>query len=71
MNSLIQEYTRIAQMLSGLTVSMPIALISSTRITQIESRSATEVDLEKIATELLRKLREVHRNQGDFHVQFI
>lgn len=56
-----KEYRRISSMLSGLTVSVPIALMTGARIAEIEKRAATEPALASLHKELREKLRAVTR----------
>jgi hypothetical protein len=62
-----EEFHRISQMLSGLTVSVPIALMTATRIDEIEQRSASEPTLASLNSELRKKLKAV-KGQED-HTQ--
>jgi hypothetical protein len=56
-----QEFLRISQMLAGLTVSVPIALMTANRIGEIEQRAAGEPTLASLNNELRQRLRAVQR----------
>ncbi|SDT42377.1 hypothetical protein [Bradyrhizobium canariense] len=58
-----QEFLRISQMLTNLTVSIPIALITASRIDEIETRSANEPTLASLNNELRKKLKAVQGPQ--------
>ncbi|MGY3621795.1 hypothetical protein [Bradyrhizobium sp. USDA 10063] len=58
-----QEFLRISQMLANLTVSIPIALMTASRIDEIETRSAGEPRLSSLNNELRKKLKAVHGPQ--------
>lgn len=57
----VQEYKRIAQMLSGMTVSVPMALMTKRRIEEIENRATIEPTLATLHKELKSKLKAVRR----------
>lgn len=56
-----QELLRVAQMLSGLTVTMPMVLITRERIEEIEKRATTDTTLAALNDELRKKLKAVIR----------
>lgn len=58
-----EEFHRISQMLAGLTVSVPIALMTRSRIDEIETRSASKPTLAALNNELRKKLKAVQGPQ--------
>jgi hypothetical protein len=58
-----EEFLRVSQMLSGLTVSVPIALMTASRIDEIEQRSASEPTLASLNNELRKMLKAVNGPQ--------
>jgi hypothetical protein len=54
-----EEFHRISQMLAGLTVSVPIALMTASRIDEIEQKAASEPTLASLNNELRKKLKAV------------
>lgn len=58
-----QEFHRISQILAGLTVSVPIALMTASRIDEIEARSAGEPTLASLNNELRKRLKAVQGPQ--------
>lgn len=56
-----QEFLRAAQMLSGLTVTMPMALMTGERVDEIEKRAPTDATLTALNEELRKKLKAVTR----------
>jgi hypothetical protein len=51
-----EEFHRISQMLAGLTVSVPIALMTASRIDEIEQRAASE-PTPNIEHQIIHRLR--------------
>ncbi|MGE0006184.1 MAG: hypothetical protein AB7S92_11360 [Parvibaculaceae bacterium] len=58
-----EEFFRVSQILAGLTVSVPIALMTRSRIDEIETRSASEPTLAALNHELRKKLKAVQGPQ--------
>ena len=58
-----EEFHRISQMLACLTVSVPIALMTASRINAIETRSASEPALASLNKELRKRLKAVQGPQ--------
>ncbi|HHX90063.1 hypothetical protein ACFPLB_08005 [Aquamicrobium segne] len=56
-----QEFLRVAQMVSDLTVSVPIALISKERISEIEQRAPSDPTIGALNAELRKKLKAIAR----------
>jgi hypothetical protein len=54
-----QEFLRVSQMLANLTVSVPIALMTASRIDEIEKRSAGEPARASLNSKLRNKLKAV------------
>ena len=58
-----EEFRRISQMLANLTVLIPIALMTASRIDEIQTRSASEPTLASLNNELRKKLKAVQGPQ--------
>jgi hypothetical protein len=58
-----QEFLRISQILANLTVSVPIALMTASRIDEIAARSADEPTLASLNNELRKRLKAVQGPQ--------